>query len=328
MIIDAKLIPVWQRHVFDDLHAHGVAAVSVVCSIWEDLSESIKKFAELKRFVADNDDLLYQVVSADQIRDEFTRGRTGVIFSWQNSTGFGGDVDDVEMLARMGLRIAQPTFIAGNAAGSGCYDDVDKGLTDFGHELVAALNQSGVAIDLSHVGEQTARDVVKASRAPVFYAQSSPRTLNDSRRNKSDADMRRIADDGGVICMTTLRRYLPAGLDSTVEHMADAVVHVVDIVGVDGVGIGSDLTPGQGPEFLEFVSRAGGDGQKLMDYSAQPVTPGFSDFSGYANLRKALRERGVKDVALEKIFFRNLERYFGEIWSSATDNEHEDRDAS
>lgn len=316
MIIDAKLIPIWQRHVFEDLHAHGVAAVSVVCSIWEDFSESIKKFAELRRFVADNDDLVYQVLNTDQIRDEFTRGRTGVIFSWQNSTGFGDDVDNVELLAHMGLRIAQPTFISGNAVGSGCYDDDDEGLTDFGHELVAALGRSAIAIDLSHVGERTARDVVKASSTPVFYAQSSPRALNDSLRNKSDEDMRLVADGGGLVCVTTLRHYLPAGLESTVEHMADAVVHVVDVVGVECVGIGSDLTPGQAPEFFEFVSRSGGGGRKLMDYSVVPVLPGFSDFSGYANLRRALRERGVKDTALEKIFFGNLERYFGEIWPS------------
>lgn len=318
MIIDAKLIPVLERAIFADLNAHGVTAVSVVCSIWEGPGDSRDNMTTLAQFVAANDDLLYQVRSVADIDRGSASGKTGVIFSWQNSSGFGDDLASVPEFAAVGLRIAQPTFITANSVGSGCNEPMDAGLTSYGLELVGALNESGIAIDLAHVGTRTAQDVVLASSAPVFYSQSSPRALYDSPRNKTDEEMRLVADRGGIICLTTLRQYLPAGLDSTVEDMAATVCYAINVVGEDSVALGSDLTPGQSREFFEFISHDGGNGLRMMDYTELPTLPGFEGFEGYENLRNALVANGLRSLAIDKFMGLNLRRFFSSAWGAAS----------
>jgi membrane dipeptidase len=314
MILDAKLIPVWERSVFQSLNARGITAVSIVCSIWEGPQDSWKKLETLKKFVAANHDILYPVDNIADIDNAAHQGKTGIIFSWQNSSGFGDDLASVAKFAAAGLRIAQPTFIARNSAGSGCNEAEDYGITDYGRRLVCALNEAGIAIDLAHVGTQTARDVAHSSTQPVFYSQSSPRALNDSARNKSDEDMRMVAESGGVVCLTTLRQYLPRGTESTVQDMAETIRYAMRVVGEDSVALGSDLTPGQPPQFFDYISHDGGSGRRLMNYSQPPTLPGFEDFDGYERLQRALATSGVGGAAIDKFMGSNLRRYFASVW--------------
>lgn len=320
-VIDAKLIPVLHRSTFEELQTRGVVAVSVVCSIWESFDDSLRNFRKMQEFVRTNSDIVYQVFDVGDLEADHARGRTGVIFSWQNSEGFGGNSDRVELFADLGLRIAQPTFIAGNAAGSGCQEADDTGLSTYGDTLVASMNEHGIAIDLSHVGNRTADDVLRASTMPPFYAQVSPMALKQSARNKSDAQMRAVADAGGVVCLTTIRHHLPSGLDSTVDDLAATVIHVRNVVGSEAVGLGSDLTPGQGPAFLDYVSRQGGHGTTLLDYEHSPTLPGFEDFDGYNHLVDALSEKGVPQDEIEAIMGRNLHRYFSRVWTTSREEQ-------
>ncbi|WP_432246088.1 membrane dipeptidase (plasmid) [Arthrobacter sp. G.S.26] len=316
MIIDAKVIPTLDRSIFADMVRNKVSAVGVVCSIWEDLETSKEQLHELKAFIDANDDLVFEVDKVSRLESDEAKNRTGIIISWQNSTGFGGDVTNVQLFQDAGLRVVQPVFLARNEAGTGCLVSPDGGLTSYGQELIKALNFSGIAIDLSHVGNRTAGEVIRCSAAPVFYSMTSPRTLNNAMRNKSDDDMRMVADRGGVICLTTLRPYLPSANEATIENMADAVLYVRRIVGDDAVGIGSDLIPGQDASFLEYVAHDLGTGKKLRDnVSGSIVLPGFEDFSGYGNLKNCLRRKGLSSTSLDKLFGKNLLRFFGQVWA-------------
>lgn len=315
MIIDAKVIPALDRKIFADMVTNRVAAVGIVCSIWEDLDRSQEKLQELNAFIDANDDLIFEVDNVSSLEPDVSKGRTGIIISWQNSTGFGGDIANVEKFRDAGLRVVQPVFLARNEAGTGCLATPDGGLSSYGHELVEALNMSGIAIDLAHVGDRTAGEVIRSSAAPVFYSMTSPRTLNNAIRNKTDDDMRLVADRGGVICLTTLRRYLPSAADATVENMADTILHVRRIAGDDAVGIGSDLIPGQDASFLNYVARDQGTGKQLMDnVTGSIVLPGFEDFSGYGNLENCLRRKGMQSATLDKLFGKNLLRFFEQAW--------------
>lgn len=315
MIIDAKVIPALNRRVFEDMARNNVSAVGIVCSIWENLDRSEKQLQDLKNFIDTNNDLVFEVDTVSSLEPAVAKGRTGIIISWQNSTGFGGDLTNVEKFRDAGLRVVQPVFLARNEAGTGCLVTPDGGLTSYGYELVEALNVSGIAIDLSHVGDRTAKDVIRSSTAPVFYSMTSPRTLNKAIRNKTDEDIRLVAERGGVICLTTLRPYLPSAIDATVENMADTILYVRRIAGDDAVGIGSDLIPGQDASFLDYVAHEQGTGKRLMDnVTGSIVLPGFEDFSGYHHLEICLRQKGMPSAALDKLFGENLLRFFGQAW--------------
>jgi len=316
-IIDAKGIPLWNRATFEEMRAGGLTAVNLVCSIWEDFDASMRSMARLKQCVRDNGDLAYIVRTADDFDAPENLNRTGIILGWQNASGFDDYLPFVDVCAELGLRIVQPAFLTANSAGSGCYESVDRGLTDFGGELVARLNRCGIAIDIAHLGRETARQVVRASSKPVFYAQSAPRALKDNVRNKSDADMRLVAEHGGVVAVAALPHYLPSGTESTVEDMGRAIAYVIDVVGEDAVAIGSDLTPDQPPAFYQYVSHDKGSGRRLIDYSVAPTLPGMQRFSDYPRLIQVLERAGHAAGRIEKIMGGNLQRYFGQAWTAA-----------
>jgi membrane dipeptidase len=316
LIIDALAIPRWDRRNFEDMRAGGLTAVNIICSIWEDFTASMRNIARLKQLIAENSDILLQVRDASDIDRAQATNRTGVILGWQNSAGFGDHLPFVPIFAELGLKVVQITFNTANSAGSGCYETNDSGLTDFGRELVHALNEHRIALDLTHVGDRTASDVVETSSRPVLYSHSCPRALRDHFRNKTDKDMRRVCERGGIVAVATLPHYLPGGLNSTVDDMASAIIHVMNVVGQDGVAVGTDLTPGQPGSFMEFVSRDKGRGRKLIDYSTPPVLEGMATFRDYGNVVKALERKRVPAQAIDKIMGLNLRRYFDDVWAA------------
>ena len=315
LIIDAKAIPYWDRPVFEDMRAGGVSAVSIVCSIWEDFEQSMRNMVRLKTFVKENSDILYLVRESGDLVRVREEAKTGIILSWQNSSGFNDHLPFIEVFAELGLRIVQISFLTANSASSGCYESVDRRLSDHGRDMVTRLNQCGIAIDIAHLKDETARDVIHASKKPVFYSQSSSRALRENVRNKSDYDMRLVAAKGGVIALAALPHYLPSGLNSTVDDMAAAIVYVMNVAGEEAVAVGTDLTPSQPRSFYDYVSHDKGNGRKLVDYSTIPVLPGVETFRDYPNIIRALEKLNVPTSKIEKVMGLNLLRYFTEVWN-------------
>ena len=127
-----------------------------------------------------------------------------------------------------------------NAIGSG-YMDVDTGLTPFGIEVVSAMNHTGMAIDLSHCGPRTTADTCKLSARPVLFTHANCRALNPHPRNKTDEAIKKMAATGGVMGITGVRLFVRATEPVTIEHVLNHFDHVVKLVGVEHVGVGSDI---------------------------------------------------------------------------------------
>lgn len=314
MIIDAKAIPAWRREVFEDMRAGGLDAVNIICSIWEDFEGSMRRVARLLALIDQNSDILYLARTADDIRNG--RGRTGIIMSWQNSSGFNDHLPFVRLASEVGLRIVQPAFLTANSAACGCNESADRGLSDFGHDLLAELNRNAIAVDISHLGTRSSRDVIAASKSPVFYAQANPLALRESPRNKPDEDLKAVADKGGVISIASLPPFLGRGEDSTVEDLAASIAYVVDLVGEESVAIGTDLTQAQPRKFYEYTSRDKGHGRRLTHFTKPPILPGLETFRGYPKLIDALEAKGMRGTCIERVMGGNLLRYFTDVWGA------------
>jgi membrane dipeptidase len=314
LIIDAKAIPVWNRAVFEDMRKGRLAAVNIVCSIWEDFEQSMRRLAELKRLIAEDGDLIYLVREAKDITRE--DGRTGIIVGWQNSSGFNDHMPFVGLAAELGLRIVQIAFLTANSAACGANETHDRGLSDFGRELVHELNAHAIAIDISHLNAESARDVVAASAAPVFYAQTNPAALNPMKRNRSDEDLRAVVDKGGVVSVASLPPFLGRGDDSSIDDLAQSIVYVLNLVGEEGVAIGTDITPGQPRAFYDYVGRDKGFGRELSKFRKVPVLPELRTFSDYPNLVAALERQKLTASQIERVMGLNLLRYFKTVWGA------------
>ncbi|HEX7743398.1 MAG TPA: membrane dipeptidase [Sphingobium sp.] len=313
-VIDGLIVCNWSRSIFEEMVAGGLTAANCTCSIWEGFGESMQQLAALKQLMRDNADLVtpvYGVTDIDRARSE---GKVGIILGWQNSTGFGEDLRMVPLYAELGLRVVQMTYHTANFAGSGCLEGVDRGLTDFGRDLVAALNEEGILIDLSHVGAQTAMDVVLCSQKPVAYTHCAPRALKEHARNKADEELLAVTRRGGVIGVTMFPPFMPRGNDSSLEDYVDVVDYVVSLCGEDHVAIGTDFMLDFPQERVGQFLQDKGVGRKLLN----PTKPKFPDelqrISQFPNLTDAMQRRGWKDAKIEKVIGGNWQSLFAQVW--------------
>ena len=126
-------------------------------------------------------------------------GDTAVVFDLEDAAPLGGDLDAVATLVAQGVRTLGPVYNYANAAGGGCLDAEDPGLSRWGRDLVAELNRRGMVPDGSHVGARTSLDMCAVSTRPVVFSHSCMRAVWDHPRNITDDQARAAADTGGVV---------------------------------------------------------------------------------------------------------------------------------
>ena len=167
-------------------------------------------------------------------------GKLGIIVGQQNSNHFR-TVDDVDAFYNLGQRVSQLTY-RDNLLGGGSTDPAEKGLTAYGAQVLARMNQLGMAADISHCGDRTTLDVIEASAKPVLVTHSNCRALvPSSARCKTDEAIRKLAAKGGVMGVTLERLFVGTGNRVTIENVLDHVDHLAKVAGVEHVGLGSDV---------------------------------------------------------------------------------------
>ena len=228
------------------------------------------------------------------------RGRLGVLIGFQNSNHFR-DLADVELFHALGQRVSQLTYNRRNRLGSGCYVARDRGLTEFGAAVVGEMNRLGMAVDVSHCGERTSLDVLAASRRPVLVTHANCAALVPRQpRCKSDAVLRALAANGGVLGVTLVRAYVGGGAP-TLDDLLDHFDHVARLAGVDHVGLGSDLdADGVDP----------GTGRLRAAYLIHGLDPGVRAFQ----LAEGLLGRGYGERDVEAMLGGNFLRALAANW--------------
>jgi membrane dipeptidase len=198
-------------------------------------------FEKWNRFINRHPNYFLRVDGPHDLARAKSEGRIGIILGMQDSNHFRC-LDDVDAFYRMGQRLTQLTYNDGNQAGGGCKVSHDKGLTAFGEELVARMNSLGMAIDVSHCGQRTSLDVISLSKKPVLITHSNCRALAPGvARCKPDDVIQAAARKGGVLGITSVRQFVRANGQATIEDVLDHFDHAVRLVGVEHVGLGSDF---------------------------------------------------------------------------------------
>ncbi|HLF57161.1 MAG TPA: membrane dipeptidase, partial [Thermoanaerobaculia bacterium] len=244
---------------------------------------------------------LTRVDSLDRLQNARRRGKVGVIVGFQNSNHFRA-TGDVAAFYALGQRISQLTYNEKNELGSGCYVRRDRGLTDFGGEIVAEMNRLGMAIDVSHCGERTSRETIAASRRPVIVSHANCAALVPGQpRCKSDRVIREMAARGGVIGITLVRAFVAASTRPTLENLLDHFDHVRKIAGIEHVGLGSDV---------DVTARDPANGRALSFYALGGLDPTARVYQ----IADGLLRRGYSAREVELVLGENFVRALGEIW--------------
>ncbi len=314
IVFDGLNVSNWSRAVFEDMRAGGLTCANCTCSIWEDFPATMGNIAAWKRWFRDHADLILPVFSTEDIRRAKREARTGIILGFQNTSAFEDRIGYVQLFKELGVGIVQLTYNTQNLAGSGCYESTDTGLSDFGREIVAEMNRVGIMCDLSHVGAATSRDTILASTKPVCYSHCLPSGLKAHPRNKSDEEMRFMADRGGFVGVTMFPAFLKKGIHSTVDDYVEAIDYVVNLVGEDCVGFGTDFTQGYGPEFFEWLTHDKGYARRLTDFGEIINPDGIRTIGEYPNLTAAMERAGWPEQKIRKIMGENWVRVLDEVW--------------
>ena len=181
-----------------------------------------------------------RVCSPADVTRAKAEGKLGIIVGQQNSNHFR-TVDDVDAFYKLGQRVSQLTY-RDNALGGGSTDPAERGLTPYGESVLARMNRLGMAVDISHCGDRTTLDVIEASAKPVLVTHSNCRALvPGSARCKTDAAIRKLAARGGVMGVTMERLFVGTGNTVTIENVLGHIDHIVKLVGVEYVGLGTDV---------------------------------------------------------------------------------------
>ncbi len=314
IVIDGLIISNFDRAVFEDMRRGGLTAANCTCSVWENFRGSMENLARWKRHFREHGDLIIQVCTTEDIHRAKREGKTGIILGWQNITGIEDQIGFLALFKELGVGVMQMAYNTQNLVGTGCYESNDGGLSDFGRDVVAEMNRVGILCDLSHVGPRTSEDVIRASAKPVAYTHCLPSGLKAHPRNKSDEQLRFIAEKGGFVGVTMFPPFLKRGAAATVDDYVEAIEYCIGIAGEDQVGIGTDFTQGYGREFFDWITHDKGYGRKLTDFGDVINPEGIRTIGEMPNLTAAMERRGWGEGRIRKVMGENWVRLLKEVW--------------
>ena len=315
IVIDGLIVSDFGPDVFADMRRGGITAANCTCSVWEDFATTMRAMAGWRRWFREHDDLIAPIHTVADIRKAKAEGRTGIIHGWQNTSAIEDRLEYLELFHELGLRIVQLTYNTQNLVGSGCYETHDGGLSDFGREVLAEINRLGILCDLSHVGPRTSEDAIRASTRRVAYSHCLPAALKAHPRNKTDAQLRFIAEHGGFVGVTMFPPFLARGPAATIEDYLDAIAHVIGCVGEENVGIGTFFTQGYGQPFFDYITHDKGHGRKLTEFGEILNPEGIRTIGEFPNLTAAMARRGWSDERIERVMGGNWLALLDDVWA-------------
>ena len=318
VVIDGLNVSKWESDaVYQSLHAGRVTAINATVAIWEGFRETMDNIARWPRRFAEHSDTLVQARTAEDIVQAKKDGRTAVILGWQNAAPIGNDLDRLALFHSLGVLIVQVTYNERNLLGNGCYERTDEGLSNFGLDAIREMNELGILIDLSHVGDQTTLDTIEASEQPVAFTHANARSFYDHVRNKPDDALRLLVEKGGVVGANAFPTFMPKGYESTLSDYVDAMDDLVERVGIDHVGIGTDFCQDQPYSFFQWLFAQQGTKYRpvpmpIPDPHYHPQ--GFEAPDQMPDLASELLGRGYTEADVSKVLGGNWLRLFQQVW--------------
>lgn len=313
IIIDGLIIAKWNRELLEDMRLGGLTAANCTVSVWEGFQATVDNIASTRKLMDECSDLVRPVRTTADILRAKEEGKTGIIFGFQNAHAFEDQIGYVDIFKQLGVGIVQMCYNTQNLVGTGCYER-DGGLSGFGREIVAEMNRVGMMCDLSHVGSQTSQEVILESKKPVCYSHCLPSGLKEHPRNKSDEELKFIADHGGFVGVTMFTPFLRAGVNATVDDYVEAIEYVMNIVGEDAIGIGTDFTQGHDEAFFEWLTHDKGYARRLTRFGEIINPKGIRTIGEFPNLTEALLKRGFSESQVRKIMGDNWVRVLKDVW--------------
>ena len=322
--IDGLQYANWSEKIFRQMRAGGVDAVHVTIAYHEMFRDTVLNIERWNRWFECFPDLIVQAETGDDLRAAKAAGRTAIIFGAQTPAPIEDDIGLVEILHKLGLRFMQLTYNNQSLLATGCYEAEDTGLTRMGREVVEEMNRVGLVVDMSHSAERSTLEAIAHSARPIAITHANPARWHPAKRNKSDRVLRALAESGGMLGFSMYPHHLKGGSDCTLDDFCAMVADTAEVMGVDRLGIGSDLCQDQPDSVVEWMRV--GRWTKKIDYGeGSAAAPGFPpqpawfrDNTDMPGLAEGLRRVGFDAGEVAGIMGENWLRFYDASFGPAS----------
>jgi membrane dipeptidase len=331
LVFDANLSPPMQekfpypKAMLDIVQRSGVTAVKTSLGGFDNnFEDTMQGISVFQQATEEYPGVFMQIRRHADFAEAKRRNVLGIVLSFEAVTMLEDKIDRIALFRGLGVRVMQLSYNKASPFGTGVLGDISAGLTPLGHKAVAAMNASGVAIDLSHANEKTSFDVLGATGKAALITHAGCAAVYAHPRNKSDALLRAVAKKGGVVGIYDLPYLTPSPKQPTLDDYMAHMTHALNICGEDHVGIGSDsaltawdTSPAALAEFRKDEEARHKAGVAAPGEDARPLyvvglnTPRRSEV-----IADALLKRGYKARAVEKVLGLNFTDALGRIWQA------------
>jgi membrane dipeptidase len=272
----------------------------------------LKVINSIKNEISENSDLFYLIENSKEFENNERNERIGYIMALEGLSSIGSDLSRLHKYYDLGVRSFALTHNKKNLLADGCAVESAKGLTNLGKDYVKELNELNVNIDLSHISEPSFWDVLDIINKPPVATHSNAKSLCNHPRNLSQSQIKAIAERNGVIGINFFSIFInEKGKNATIDRLIDHIDHIVELVGIDHVGLG--------PDFLNYYIKDLKSLDEQMDDSfgndleIGNIFEVIGDVTELPYLFDSIKKRGYSDKELGKIQGENFLRVFKEV---------------
>jgi membrane dipeptidase len=318
--------PKWSPRAIRQFHESGITAFQITVGqvgnepdTWDNTLSTLSFF---NRAIEANPGALMAARTAGEIRTAKSAGKVALVYGTQDTAMVGTQLDRLDLLQGLGVRVVQLTYNLRNLSGDGSLEPANGGISNLGRATIARIEAGKMLLDLSHGGARTIPEAVTAATRPPTISHTGCRSLYDNPRNVWDSEMKAVADKGGVVGIYWMPFLVPNSRPTAadlVRHMR----HAVDVCGEDHVSIGTDgilgktviddkMRASQAKFFNDRKARgiaAPGEGPDIFNIVAELDSP-----LRFRMLADALAKDGWPSSRIEKVLGANLLRLYGEVW--------------
>lgn len=302
---DAAFLPQLERY-----RAGGVDVVSLNL-VFDSLpwTLGIQVAATMRDWLARHADRYVLAGTTREIREAKAAGKLAIVFDVEGMSALDGRVEMVRLYHDLGVRWMLIAYNAHNAAGGGCIEADDPGLSPFGRDVLAAMKEVGMVVCCSHTGLRTTRDVFECAGNPVILSHSNPRALCDHPRNVPDEIIDACAATGGVVGIVGFGLFL-AGGDVGAENVARTIDYAVQRVGPEHVGFSTDYVF----DFTELDDFLVTFRKRFPTAFPEGGSIGMVAPEDFPRLAEALSNLGYPDSVIGAILGGNWMRVAEQVW--------------
>jgi microsomal dipeptidase-like Zn-dependent dipeptidase len=315
-LIDNLQYANWSEKIFRQMQEGGVTAVHVTIAYHETFRETVANVETWNRWFERFPELIFHGRTGDDVRRAKTEGRTAIFFGFQNPSPIEDDIGLVEIWHSLGARFMQLTYNNQSLLATGCYEAEDSGVTRMGRQVIREMNRVGLVVDMSHSAERSTLEAIEISERPIAITHANPAFWHPARRNKSDDVLRALGQTGGMLGFSMYPHHLKGKSDCTLASFCEMIARTADLIGIDNIGLGSDLCQDQPDSVVEWMRV--GRWSKEIDYGEgsasdagfPPMPDWFGDNRHFGNIAAGLIEHGFSEADTAAVMGENWLRFY------------------